>query len=119
MLQTGEESQWLWTLDRDRRTLFLAQLAHELTIVGRNSYRVQSEDLDQPRQLRETNEILHRVTACLKDALQDSESGGFVESLGAIVLGTPDAELGQLMQWAWQSAKNRVMGISPPELADQ
>lgn len=113
MLRTSDEFHWLWSLDAGQRTLFLARLAHCLTVVGRNSYRVQSLELDQPRQLRETNEMLHRVTAGLGDALQGNESSGFVESLAARVLEPEDAELGKLAQWAWQSAKDHLSGVAP------
>jgi len=53
-------------LETRSKTLFLATLMHELTIAGRNSYRVQSEELDKPSQLRKVNEIQHRVAACLR-----------------------------------------------------
>jgi hypothetical protein len=97
--------------------LFLSRLAHELTVVGRNSYQIQTEDLEHPRQLRETNEILHRVTACLRDALMGTESSGFVESMGSRVLEPADEELVRLTHWAWQSAKDRVLGATPSQEA--
>jgi cell division ATPase FtsA len=115
MLQANEEGRWLWSLERDQRTLFLALLAHELTVVGRNSYQVQTEELDQPRQLRRTNEILHRVTACLREALIGAESGGFVESIGVRVLEPGDEELKGLTNWAWQTVKHRVLVGAPAD----
>jgi len=114
-LQAISEGTWLWALGRDQRTLFLGLLANNLTVVGRNSYRAQTEELDQPRQLRMTNEILNRVTSCLRDALTGSESSGFVESMGPRVLEPQDHELSQLTHWAWQNAKDRVVGASPCE----
>jgi hypothetical protein len=90
----------------------LGLLANNLTVVGRNSYQVQTEDLDQPRQLRRTNEILNRVTSCLRDALIGSESSGFVESMGPLVLEPSDDELLQLTHWAWQDAKGRTFGAA-------
>jgi hypothetical protein len=115
MLQANAEGRWLWSLQRDQRMLFLARLAHELTVVGRNSYRVQTEELDQPCQLRMANEILHRVTACLRDALTGPESSGFVESMGAWVLEPADEELKGLTHWAWQTVKDRILGGTPAE----
>jgi hypothetical protein len=115
MLQANAEGRWVWSLEREQRKLFLARLAHELTVVGRNSYQVKTEELDQPRQLRETNEILHRVTACLRDALMGSESSEFVESIGARVLEPADEELKALTHWAWQTVKDRILGARPSE----
>jgi hypothetical protein len=115
VLQADAEGKWLWSLGKDQRMLFLACLAHQLTVVGRNSYQVQTEELDQPRQLRKTNEILHRVTACLRDAVSGVESSGFVESMGARVLEPADEELRGLTHWAWQTVKERILGETPAE----
>ena len=112
MLQAIAEGTWLWSLQRGQRAVFLSILAHNLTVVGRNSYQVQTEDLDQPRQLRLTNEILHRVTSCLRDALIGSESSGFVESMGPRVLEPSDNELLPLTHRAWQDAKERAFGAA-------
>lgn len=109
------EGRWLWSLEKDQRMLFLARLAHELTVVGRNSYQIQTEEVDQPGQLRRTNEILHRVTACLRDALMCAESRSFVESMGARVLEPADEELKGLTNWAWQTVRNRALGSTPAE----
>jgi hypothetical protein len=106
VLQADAEGKWLWSLGKDQRMLFLACLAHQLTVVGRNSYQVQTEELDQPRQLRKTNEILHRVTACLRDAVSGVESSGFVESMGARVLEPADEELRGLTHGRGRQSKS-------------
>lgn len=63
------EAEWLISLDKKTKAVFLATLMHALTIAGRNSYRVQTEELDKPSQLRIINEVQHHVSACLRDML--------------------------------------------------
>lgn len=60
-----QEGHWLVGLPHEKKLLFLSALAHELTIVGRHSYRPQTEALEKPGQLRSVNEVQHRVLACL------------------------------------------------------
>ncbi len=60
-----QEGHWLAELPHEGKLLFLAALAHEITVVARNSYRPQTEELDKPSQLRSINEIQHRILACL------------------------------------------------------
>lgn len=54
------EGQWFASLGSDDRKLFLAVLAHELTVAGRDSYRPGTDDLIKPQLLRKVNEVLHR-----------------------------------------------------------
>lgn len=96
------------SLELHSKTLFLATLMHELTIVGRNSYRVQSEELDKPSQLRKINEVQHRVAACLCQILAGKADEGFQESIASWVLEQQDDELQGLMLYAWNNAKKRV-----------
>ncbi|MBK8507234.1 MAG: hypothetical protein IPL51_00870 [Candidatus Competibacteraceae bacterium] len=102
------EGRWLVLLETRSKTLFLATLMHELTIAGRNSYRVQSEELDKPSQLRKVNEIQHRVAACLRQILSGEDNESFQESIAAWVLEQQDSELQGLMSYAWSNAKNKT-----------
>jgi len=43
------EGEWLAVLKQEDKHLFLAKLMHALTVVGRDSYTVQSEGLDRWR----------------------------------------------------------------------
>ena len=103
------EGQWLASLRSDDRKLFLAVLAHQLTVAGRDSYRPGTHDLNKPRLLRQVNEVLHRVTAWLRSELSKPASREFCEALGQIVLDPSDSELVQLTTWAWSSAKDVVL----------
>jgi hypothetical protein len=69
------EGNWLVSLDEQSKALFLAILIHAITIAGRSSYRPHTEELDKPAQLRKTNEIQHRLSACLLQMLRGLGSG--------------------------------------------
>lgn len=107
--QPNTEGQWLASLRSDDRKLFLAVLAHQLTVVGRDSYQPGTDDLNKPRLLRQVNEVLHRVTAWLRTELKKPGTPEFCEALGHIVLDPRDSELAQLTTWAWSSAKDVVL----------
>ena len=107
MQSTKHEGRWLAGLDNEMKVNFLAMLAHELTIVGRNSYQPQTEELDNPRQLRRINEVQHRVLACLVQTLDNTCELSFQESIAAFVLKQSDPELRKFMQFAWQHTKKR------------
>jgi len=103
------EGQWLASLRSDDKKLFLAVLAHQLTLVGRDSYRRGTDDLNKPRLLRQVNEVLNRVTAWLRSELAKPATAELCEALGKIVLDPSDLELVQLTTWAWSSAKDVVL----------
>ncbi len=102
------EGDWLVAQGKRSKALFLAALMHELTIAGRNSYRVATDELEKPSQLRKVNEIQHRVAACLGQVLSDQPSESFQRSIATWVLEQPDMELQSLMAHAWYGAKNQI-----------
>lgn len=102
------EGDWLVSLDRQAKVLFLAKLGHSLTIAGRNSYAVQSDGLERPTQLRQINEIQHRVLACLVEVIKSESTAIFQHSIAGWVLDQSDPELRDLGLWAWRSAKEQV-----------
>jgi hypothetical protein len=55
------------TLSLSERTALLAGLAWALTICARETYEVGTENVLQPQVLRAYNELLHRVTAAVRD----------------------------------------------------
>lgn len=59
--------------DRDRRAEFLLHLANELTIAARNTYGPTCDEVENPRDLRQYNEVLHRVLANLRDVVLGSD----------------------------------------------
>jgi hypothetical protein len=102
------ETAWIGSLALDRKLRFLARLSFEITIAGRNSYEAGTDELTNPRQLRQVNEIQHRVTACLSQLLTGACPDGFEQSIAKWVLAEPDAELKHILQWCWIEAKTRV-----------
>lgn len=100
-----EQGDWLAGLPCERKLLFLSALAHQLTVVGRYSYRPRTEELDRPWQLRSINEVQHRVLACLVQIQKGNAPPGFQESIAALTLNHQDAELRELMRQAWHWAK--------------
>ena len=113
MLNPDAEGHWLSSLEGRERALFLAILAHELTVCGREAYQVGTEVLDKPGLLRFVNEIQHRVTACLRGELRDAGKTEFVEALGRIVLGQSDSDLADLTASAWTRGR-RALGRPAP-----
>jgi hypothetical protein len=60
------------TLNRNRRSEFLLNLANELTIAARSAYSRGCDEVESPEDLRRYNEILHRVLANLRDIINGS-----------------------------------------------
>ncbi|HEX8068509.1 MAG TPA: hypothetical protein VF546_01060 [Pyrinomonadaceae bacterium] len=52
---------------------FVAQLIHELTIVGRGTYVAGQDGLTEPQRLRLINEVQHRLSAYLWALLRQDE----------------------------------------------
>lgn len=61
------------SLSRVERTVVLARLAHELTICGRTTYEAGTENVLEPQVLRACNELLHRVTAAVRDHILETD----------------------------------------------
>jgi hypothetical protein len=71
----------------------LVRLAHELTIVGRDTYEGSSLGLSHPQRLRSLNEIQHRITSHVL-ALLAADPGRYPdEMLASITLEQDDPEL--------------------------
>ncbi|NVD74791.1 hypothetical protein HUX88_30340 [Duganella sp. BJB1802] len=86
MYVISEEAAWIGRLPFERQLRFLARLSFELTVAGRNSYEVGTDNLEHPQQLRRVNEIQHRVSACLSQLVNGTCPDGFVESMAERVL---------------------------------
>src|SRR5262245_32316181 len=73
----------------------LVRLAHELTIVGRDTYEVSSPGLRHPHRLRCLNEAQHRVVSHVL-ALLTADPGRYPDDvLVSIILEQDDPELRQ------------------------
>jgi hypothetical protein len=110
MSEAHRQGAWLAQQTDQEKSLFLAALAHELTIVARVTYVPQTEDLQHPRWLRWINEYQHRVAACQYQTLAGRGDPDFQASLAAWAFEDADGELRKLVAFAWDEAKRRVQG---------
>ena len=113
MMNPDAEGHWLSSLEGRERAMFLAMLAHELTVSGSETYQVGTEFLDKPGLLRSVNEIQHRVTACLRGELRNAGKMDFVEALGRIVLEQSDPDLADLTASAWTRGRRALERPAP------
>jgi hypothetical protein len=56
-----------------QRIRVVARILHELTVAARETYAPGTDEIAAPRQLREYNEMQHRVAACLWE-LMDAQT---------------------------------------------
>lgn len=61
-------------LSNNEKAAFLAQLAWELTVAARETYKVGTEDLTNPKLMRLINEIQHRILSQLSAILRNDEN---------------------------------------------
>jgi len=108
MYKIDVEAEWLANLALNYKLGFLARLSFKITVAGRGSYEVGTEELTNPRHLRRFNEIQHRVTACLSQLLDNDCPDGFVDSMASLVLAPRDSELQRALEWCWSDAKKWV-----------
>ena|SRR5437588_601055 len=71
----------------------LVRLAHELTIVGRDTYDASSPGLRYPDRLRSLNEVQHRVVSHVLALMTDDPGRYPEEVLATIILDQDDPEL--------------------------
>ncbi len=109
MTEYEVQGEWLESLPSNHQVLFLTALGHSLTVAGRDSYMPQTEELAQPSHLRQINEIQHRVAACTYELLVNVSTESFRRSIAELVLDQSDHRLLENMQWAWRTAKERVL----------
>ncbi|WP_143225927.1 hypothetical protein [Acidovorax sp. 56] len=109
VVQYEVQGEWLESLPCNHQVLFLTALSHCLTVAGRDSYTPQSEELEHPTHLRRINEIQHRVAACAYELLVNDSTESFRRSIAHWVLDQADQRMSENMQWAWRTAKERVL----------
>jgi hypothetical protein len=54
-----------WRMSRENKIRFLCRLAFELTVVGRDTYIPQTEEISHPAHLRAINELQHHILGYL------------------------------------------------------
>jgi hypothetical protein len=67
----AEQAAAFSALSHQEQMEFLALLAHELTIIARDSYQTEGEGLTHPSRIRRLNEIQHRVAMHLYKLLRN------------------------------------------------
>jgi hypothetical protein len=93
------------SLSHVQQTIVLARIAHELTICARDTYEAGTENVLEPQVLRSYNELLHRVTAAVKDHVVGAD-GFSLETILEMVreFGTRHGRVGEI-----NSALNQAM----------
>src|SRR5262245_31898578 len=103
-----EASQWLAALDWRQRAYSLAILGHELTVVARVLAHSDASEGVRVEQLRQLNEIQHRVQGYLIHALGDDENTNWIRPVLAFVFMPDDPEVRRLATWAWEESARRL-----------
>ena len=87
----------------------LLRLAHELTIIARDTYDRESEGLTNPVRMRQINEVQHRVLSFLI-ALGENNLNRYPDDIlvGIIVDHPEDIELQHQLQWAFSRIMSQV-----------
>lgn len=99
------EAQWLSNLVLERKVMFMALLSHQITIAGRASYIAGTDDLSNPRLLRQINETQHRVAGGLLHLLRGTCFDSFEVSVSSWLFAGTDPELNALLEYSWAQAK--------------
>lgn len=64
-MKTEEAIAVFSNLSAEEQKEFLVRLSHELTMLGRDAYEINSENFTNPAQMRAINEIQHRISSHL------------------------------------------------------
>jgi nitric oxide synthase oxygenase domain/subunit len=62
---------YLFTLDHNDVLTFVSRLAWALTVAARGTYAIDGVGVADPKALRDFNEILHRITAAVRDIISE------------------------------------------------
>jgi hypothetical protein len=98
-------------LPHEDKLNFLVGLAHELTIVGRDTYCLGGSGLDSPQRLRALNEIQHRILAFCLALMKDDPKRYPEDVLLNIILDHPEDSK---LQGQVRSAFDRILSRHAP-----
>jgi hypothetical protein len=108
MITAESQAAWLQSISSTERALFMASLAHGLTVATRVLCGgADGHELSLER-LRQLNEAQHQVTGYLFRCLCGSEGVQFIPHVVASVLGKQDSTLLQQVEQAWSYAKSQL-----------
>lgn len=102
-------SHWLTSLAGPQRVRVLASLAFNLTIAGRALCHSETPGDCRLEQLRQLNEIQHRVLSYIGHALDANEDVVWVKPVLAFVFEAADAAVRSEAKWAWRQAMHSVI----------
>jgi hypothetical protein len=106
----------LESLSDDAKTVYLARVAHTLTICARDTYEFGTEDVLNPQTLRAYNELLHQVIGSIVGRLNGSQES--VEStIELIHLFGVEQDRGEEINWALKYALHRCSRV-PDQIAE-
>src|SRR5262245_39494441 len=103
------------SLTQPEQVRFLLLLAHELTIVARNYYVPQTEQLEDPVAVRRVNELQHQILGHALRVHEGSPARYPDETIAEILLleCPEDAGLRNLVHWAVSNAIRFVRSAEP------
>lgn len=93
-------------LSHTARTLLLARIAHLLTVSARGTYEVGTENILKPSLLRSYNELLHRVTAALRDHVNGDDGMPLEAVLEMMAALGKEHNITAEMQWVLKQAQS-------------
>ena len=100
------EAAWLRTLSSQERARFLAWLSHNLTIAGRVVAHSAHGPETRLEQLRQLNEIQHRVSSYIGHALGTDEDPGWLDVVTSFVFEPSDSNLRHQTAYAWSQTRS-------------
>jgi hypothetical protein len=109
MIDIADAVTYFSTLAPKDKASFLAALAHELTIVARDTCEAGTENLTHPSRMRAVNEVQHRLTAFLAALLRGDPQRHPHDILVRILLEHPrDAVLERQLAGAFNRTRSQI-----------
>lgn len=98
------------SLSVEEQKEFLARLSHELTILGRDSYEIGTNNFTNPSQMRLINEIQHRIALHLLGLLK-RELGNYPDDIlvKMIIEHPEDKNFETKAAWAFEQTANKFL----------
>ena len=103
---------WLKTLTPIDRARFFAALSHRLTVAGRVLAHSAEADAVRLEQLRQLNEIQHRVSSYISHALGSDEDPGWLRVVASFVHEPQDSELRRHAAYTWAEARKWFQAVT-------
>lgn len=79
-------------LSESEQLRVLADYAHDLTVIARDTYLPQTQDIAHPRRLRLLNEVQHRVTGHMRRLISGDSKRHPDDVIVRIIVAEDDAE---------------------------